>query len=251
MAVSILFCLSCGQVTARPAAEEVTSTVADSLYQAENYQGAAATYQKLLQTHGATSELYYNLGNCYYKLDDIPHSILCYERAAVLDPSDADTRANLLLARSKTIDKVVPPSEMFFVTWWRSFSNLATINEWALLAVCLFVLMLVGCLVYFFMADLKWKKTGFYGSVASLLLCILANGCVITQYRVLKYRNAAVVLAPAVSVKSSPSESGTDLFVIHGGSRVEILDQTMKSWREVKLEEGKQGWVPVQALEVI
>lgn len=228
-----------------------TAASADSLYQAQDYQGAAQVYSRQLQEQGANAATYYNLGNCYYKMDDIPHSILCYERAAILDPSDADTRANLLLARSKTVDKVVPPSEMFFVTWWRTFTHYASMDEWAVIAVSAFVLMLLGWLAYFFAPEMKWRKTGFYLAVAFLLTSLLSNGCVLTQYRTHVYRNSAVVLVSAVTVKSAPSESSTDLFVMHGGARVEILDRTMKQWREVKLEEGKQGWVLASALETI
>ena len=105
-----------------------TKVDADALYEKERYREAADAYESVLKEQGVAAEVYYNLGNCYYKLDVIPLAVLNYERAILLDPGDADIRANLALARGKTIDKVVPPSEMFFVTWYRSLVNLMSVD---------------------------------------------------------------------------------------------------------------------------
>lgn len=227
-----------------------TKAEADALYQKENYQAAAKAYESILQ-EGVASEVYYNLGNCYYKMDEIPRAILNYERAFKLSPGDNDTRTNLALARGKTIDKVVPPSEMFFVTWWRNLTNCMKLDSWCILGVVSFVLMLCGLCAYLFLSGLTLRKTGFYGAVAMLVLCIIANLAAITQHSYFKAQDAAIVMSPAVTVKSSPSNTSTDLFIIHEGSKVEILDSSMKEWIEVKFEEGKQGWVPLADVEII
>lgn len=228
----------------------VSKDVADSLYEKEHYAEAARIYEQLLHL-GPSFTLYYNLGNCYYKLDDIPYAIVNYERAALLNPADADTRANLALARSKTIDKVTPPSELFFVTWWKNLSNLASIPTWAAVAVASFVLLLIAFLLYVFADSPRLRKVSARIAVLMLLLTVFTNLFILTQHHVLSRRSGAVVIAPAVTVRSTPSDSGTDLFVIHAGSKVEILDKTMRQWREVRIEEGKQGWVPADVLEVI
>ena len=228
-----------------------TKVDADALYEKERYREAADAYESVLKEQGVAAEVYYNLGNCYYKLDVIPLAVLNYERAFLLDPGDADIRANLALARGKTIDKVVPPSEMFFVTWWRDLTNCMSINAWTILGVSAFILMLVGVLVYIFMSQLTVRKIGVYGAMIMLVIVIIANLAAISQYADLSHRDTAIILAPAVTVKSSPSETSTDLFLIHEGSKVEILDASMKDWMEVKFEEGKQGWIPVNTLEVI
>jgi len=106
-------------------------------------------------------------------------------------------------------------------------------------------------LAYMFHTNLKIRKVGAYGAITLFLLVILANLCALTQHQFLAKRSYAIMIAPATTVKSSPSESSTDLFIIHEGSKVEILDNTMKGWREVKLEEGKQGWVEMNSLEMI
>ena len=229
----------------------VTKAEADALYEKEQYGDAAAAYESILKQEGVVAEVYYNLGNCYYKLDEIPMAVLNYERAFLLDPGDADIRANLALARGKTIDKVVPPSEMFFVTWWRDLTNCMSINAWTVLGIVAFVLMLLGVLAYMFMSQMTVRKIGVYGAMAMLVVIIIANLAALSQHTDLTHRNTAIILAPAVTVKSSPSETSTDLFLIHEGSKVEILDNSMKEWLEVKFEEGKQGWVPVSTLEII
>ena len=228
----------------------VSKVEADKLYTQENYAEAAEAYQAVLQS-GVAAEVYYNLGNCYYKLDKIPMAILNYERALLLAPADADIRANLALARGKTVDKVIPPSEMFFVTWWRNLTNSMSIDAWSTLGLAAFVVILLGLLAYMFATPLWARKLGVYGAMALFLFMLVANLAALSQYAGLKHHDTAIVLSPAVSVKSSPSERSTDLFLIHEGSKVEILDNSMKDWIEVKFEEGKQGWIPTNTAEVI
>ena len=105
--------------------------------------------------------------------------------------------------------------------------------------------------MYMFLTSLALRKCGFYGAVAMLVLTLVANLSAISQHADQVHRSTAIIMAPAVTVKSSPSQTSTDLFLIHEGSKVVILDATMRDWMEVQFEEGKQGWVPVSALEVI
>lgn len=229
----------------------ITKADADALYEKGNYEEAAAAYESLLKVEGLAAEVYYNLGNCYYKLDKIPFAVLNYERALLLDPGDGDIRANLALARGKTVDKVVPPSEMFFVTWWRDLTNCMSMDSWTIVGFSAFILMLIGILVYRFVPQLLARKIGFYSAMFLFALVIIANFAAFSQHRDLTHRNTAIILAPSVVVKSSPSDRSTDLFLIHEGSKVEILDNSMKEWMEVKFEEGKQGWIPVNVAEII
>ena len=229
----------------------ITKADADALYEKGNYEEAAAAYESLLKVEGLAAEVYYNLGNCYYKLDKIPFAVLNYERALLLDPGDGDIRANLALARGKTVDKVVPPSEMFFVTWWRDLTNCMSMDSWTIVGFSAFILMLIGILVYRFVPQLLARKIGFYSAMFLFALVIIANFAAFSQHRDLTHRNTAVILAPSGVVNSSPSDRSTDLFLIHEGSKVEILDNSMKEWMEVKFEEGKQGWIPVNVAEII
>ncbi|MBR3091570.1 MAG: tetratricopeptide repeat protein [Bacteroidaceae bacterium] len=231
--------------------EGATKEAADSAYKKDDFETAAQMYESLLAIEGESPVYYYNLGNCFYKLDNIPQAIICYERAFLLDPGDADIRANLALARGKTVDKVTPPSEMFFVTWARSVVNCMSIDKWAVVAIASFILMLLLFLAYLFTSAIWMRKTGFYGAVVMCVVCVVANLAAYSQHRTLTNRDYAIVIAPSIVVKSSPNESSTELFVIHEGSKVHVEDASMKGWREIKLEEGKIGWVPVDAIEVI
>ncbi|MDE7118367.1 MAG: tetratricopeptide repeat protein, partial [Bacteroidaceae bacterium] len=170
-----------------------TKVEADALYEKEKYTEAAQAYEALLNTEGVTAEVYYNLGNCYYKLDQIPLAVLNYERAFLLNPGDADIRANLALARGKTIDKAVPPSEMFFVTWWRDMTHCMSLNGWMVLGVTAFVLMLAGLLLYMFMSQLTLRKCGFYGAVAMLVLTIVANLAALSHHADQTQRSTAII----------------------------------------------------------
>ena len=228
-----------------------TKSQADELYKKEKYADAAQVYEKILKNEGVAAEVYYNLGNCYYKMDEIPHAVLNYERAHLLSPGDDDIRANLVLARSKTIDKTTLASEMFFVTWWRALVNSMSVHAWVILAIGSFILMLIGILVYFFVPVVTVRKVGVYGAFVMLFVVFISNIAAYSQNELIENRMTAIVMAPAVTVKSSPAINSTDLFVIHEGTKVEILDNQMKGWREVKFEEGKQGWVPKEAIEEI
>jgi len=231
--------------------QAVTKTEADALYGKEEYQKAAKAYEAILAKEGVAAEVYYNLGNCYYKMDNIPLAVLNYERALVLSPGDGDIRANLAFARGKTIDKVTPPSEMFFITWWRDFTHIQSLSAWATCAATCFILALLSLLFYFLAFNMTVRKTGFYLGLALMALMVLANLAAYSQYTETANHAAAVVMSPAVSVKSSPSDHSTDLFLIHEGTKVEILDRTMQDWYEIKFEEGKQGWLPAETVEII
>lgn len=126
-----------------------------------------------------------------------------------------------------------------------------SISRWMWLAVSAFVLMLSGIFVYAFFSPLILRKIGVYGAFVLFFVVLLSNFSACSQRRQLSERHSAIVISPVVSIKSSPSESSTDLFIVHEGSKVEIIDSSVKGWREIKFEEGKMGWLPVESIEVI
>ncbi|MBQ4386043.1 MAG: BatD family protein [Prevotella sp.] len=228
----------------------VTKAEADSAYAKEQYQQAARDYEALLR-QGVSAELYYNLGNCYYRMDQITQAVLSYERALLLSPGDRDIRFNLQMARSKTIDKITPESEMFFVTWYRSLVNLQSVDAWARLALIALVVAIVLALVYLFSDRIWLRKVGFFGGIALLLVFVLSNLFAWQQKRGLDHRTGAVIVRSAVNVKSTPSQNGTDLFILHEGTRVTITDDSMRGWKQVRVADGKEGWLETKEIEVI
>lgn len=228
----------------------ITKQDADAEYSKGNYQQAIKDYEELLKA-GESAELYYNLGNAYYRTENITRSVLNYERALLLNPADEDIRFNLQMARSKTIDKITPESEMFFFTWYRSLVNLMTIDNWARLAIVSIILTLILALVYLFASHLTLRKIGFYGGVLFLVIFLLSNLFAFQQKQMLMKRNGAIVIAPSVSIKKTPEANSTDQGVIHEGTRVDIIDDTMRDWKEIHLADGREGWIPTSQIEKI
>lgn len=227
-----------------------TKAEGDSAYIKNDFASAIQIYESLLQ-QGEAPEIYYNLGNCYYKTDDIARAILNYERALLLSPGNADIRANLEIARSKTIDKVTPVPEIFFITWIKSLVNSQSSDAWARTGIVSFLLLLVSLAIFFFTQHIKWKKIGFSAAILFLIVTVLSNLFASQQESYLTDRNDAIILSPSVTVRSTPSESGTSLFILHEGRKVEIKDNSMREWKEIRLEDGKVGWVPSSSIEVI
>ena len=147
----------------------VTKAEADSAYVRGEYQQAITQYESLLK-QGASADLYYNLGNAYYRTENITRAVLNYERALLLAPSDRDIRFNLQMARSKTTDKITPEQEMFFVTWYHSLVNLASVDGWARTALLSLALAIVLALLYLFSERIWLRKVGFFGAIFALTL---------------------------------------------------------------------------------
>lgn len=224
--------------------------LADSAFAQENYKTAADNYLRLTR-QGVNADVYYNLGCCYYRMDEIARSILWFERAAMLSPADEDIQFNLDMARSKTVDRITPRHEMFFVSAWHSFSNIMSIDTWAKVSLFIFFFSLALLALYIFSSAVLVRKCGFFGSILCLLLVIVFNLCAYTQRVNIEERSSAIIMTPAVTIKSTPSQSGADLFVLHEGTHVEILDNTMKEWVEIQIADGKVGWMPRNLMEII
>ncbi len=231
-------------------ANAITKDNADTEYKKGNYLQAVKDYQELLKG-GPSAELYYNLGNAYYRLENITQAVLAYERALQLSPGDDDIRFNLQMARQKTIDKITPESEMFFVTWWNQLVSIMGVDTWAytaLISLALFVLLL---LVYLMADRVALRKLGFYGGLLLLLLFVLSNVCAAIQRSHIEERSGAVVISSSASVKKIPTATSAEAFLLHEGTKVKIRDRSIKNWFGVKLEDGREGWIESRHLEII
>lgn len=231
-------------------ATAITKQNADTEYRKGNYQQAIKDYEELLRS-GISADLYYNLGNAYFRTDNITRAVLSYERARLLSPGDEDINFNLQFARSKTIDKITPAGEMFFVTWYRSLVNLYSVDGWARCCIISIILALVAVLVYLFAPKVALRKAGFFGGILLFALFLLGNLFAYQQKQMLEDRSGTIVVSPTVSVKKTPAKSSADQFVIHEGTRVEITDNTMDGWRGIRLADGREGWVETRQLEDI
>jgi len=228
-----------------------TLAEADSAYIQGDYLTAIGIYEWVVENQGVNATLYMNLGNCWLKRDEIAKAILYYERAYLLDPSDPDIRFNLELARTKTVDKVNAVNQLFITVWFKKLLAVLDVNEWAVLTVILFALTILLVGVFLFSKKSGMRKISFSFSAFFLLLSILSFIFATTQMGNLKERDTAIIMSPSVTVKSTPTSAGTDLFIIHEGRKVKILDSSMKEWVEIRLEDGNTGWIPVNVMEII
>lgn len=235
----------------QPTVTQATKAEADSAYIRNDFAAAVEMYESILKNEGESSDIYYNLGNSYYKMNNIAKAVLNYERALLLNPGNGDIRFNLELARSKTVDKVTPHSEMFFVTWTQSLINSMSEKAWARTGIITFILTLLTLSLFIFGKCVILKKIGFIAAICFFLITILANVFASEQKAELINHDNAIIMAPSVTVKSTPNQSGTDLFILHEGRKVMIKDNTMKEWKEIKLEDGNVGWVPTSVIEII
>ena len=231
-------------------AKAVTKNNADTEYQKGNYQQAIRDYEEILK-NGESAEIYFNLGNAYYRTDNITKAVLNYERARLLSPGDDDINFNLQFACSKTIDKITPQSEMFFVTWYKSLVNFTSVDNWAKTGILCIVMALLLVLLYLFGPQLMLRKIGFFGGLAFFVIFLLSNLFAFQQKQALDNRTGAIIISPSVNIKKTPAKNSADQFVLHEGTRVVIIDKGMTDWRCIRVGDGREGWIETKAIEEI
>ena len=225
-------------------------TQADSAYARADYETAVKLYGELAEQN-LTADVCYNLGCAYYRIDDIAHSVLWFERALKLNPSDKDVLFNLELARTKTIDKIIPQHEFILFTYFRLMTNWFSLRTWTIVSILCFVLMLASLLFFWASGSVSVRKLTFSLAIVLLLVTILSNVCAMQQRNFKQTHTSGIITTPAVTVKSTPADNGNDLFVLHKGAKVEIQDSSLKEWCEVSIADGKVGWIPKKAFDLI
>lgn len=219
-------------------------------YEKGDFTKATELYQSLADEKYQSADLYLNLGNAYYKSGNIAKAILNYERGLLIAPGDADLKTNLEISRLKTVDKIEPVGEIFLNRWIDSVRNLYSSNQWAIIAVVSFILLL-GCFALYFIGGKIWmKKVAFFAALLLILTTIFANLSSAEQKRKMVNHDHAIIFTQSVTAKSTPSESGTDLFVLHEGAKVKLKSK-VGNWNEVELADGNVGWIPSDKLEII
>lgn len=228
----------------------ISKSLADSAYIRSDFTTAIQIYEMILRK-GESADIYYNLGNSYYKVGDIAKAILNYERALILKPANEDVISNLEIARGKTVDKVTDVPELFFITWLKVIINSMGIQSWAIIAISFFLLFIASIYFFFFSTKIVARKIFFSLALFFLVFCVIANISAAFQRRVRLNRMNAIIISPSVTIRSTPNDNGTSLFILHEGRKVFIKDDSMKDWKEIQLEDGNVGWVKKNDLEVI
>jgi tetratricopeptide (TPR) repeat protein len=223
-------------------------TIGIDAYKAKKYQQAIDAYQKLISDGYRNAAVYYNLGNSYYKTDRISLAILNYERALRLAPSDEDIRFNLKVANLKTVDRITPVPQLYIVSKWQNFVSSQSSKSWAVFSLVCVWLALVAFALYLFVSSIR--RLGFFSGAALLLFSLLFFYLSYTQGQSENGAGQAILTTANTYIKSAPDTAGTDLFMIHEGTKLNILDK-VGSWSKVRLADGKVGWVEQGTFSVI
>lgn len=247
MKIFSLFFLFAFSLLPQVSASDDIRTQADSAYMTERYAEALKLYQEL----EPSASTLYNIGNCYYRLDSLSAAILFYERAHLLSPGNDNIKFNLALAQGKTVDKAAPRHEFFFVGWYRTLCHIMSVDAWAYVAVAAFLLALLFLAWHILWASGRVGKITLGVSIVAFAVCVLSNVFAFSQHYQLTHRTGAVVMLQSVPVRSTPDQGGKELFVLHAGTRVEVVDSSLEDWSEVELSDGKRGWIKRSAIEVI
>ncbi len=241
-----------GSVSSLPPALDAGKSIAQAQqsYDAADYAQAIQLYEGLIAQRGASAALYYNLGCAYFKQKEYARAILNLERCLLLNPGDEDAKVNLAMAQAQTVDKIETITPPVFVTWSNALRDCFSALVWSRLVIVCFLLFLVFSAVYFFGRKRGLRRFGFYLALLALALAAVSYFYADAQNNRLVHRDYAIVMAPTVTVRSSPADSGTQLFTLHEGTKVR-LRSTLSGWAEIELSDGNVGWLPQSSVEVI
>ncbi|HNQ66958.1 MAG TPA: tetratricopeptide repeat protein [Bacteroidales bacterium] len=218
-------------------------------YLNSDFEKALAIYEDINSKGYCSADLFFNMGNCYYNLGDLANAIYFYEKAIVLNPSDEDILHNLQIANSKIKNKTDIVPEVFYLRWYKSIVSLFSTDKWAILSIIFFILCLGTISLYLFSKRIILRKTGFYSAILLFILSIFSLIFSIGQAKLITNNNFAIIFETSL-VKSGPSDESTNLFEVNEGLKVEITD-SLNSWYNVKLADGKQGWIIAENVKKI
>lgn len=223
---------------------------ANDAYKNANYKAATQMYEHLVQSGVESAEVYFNVGNCYYKSGKIASAILNYHRAQRLDPTDDDISFNLSLAESRITDKIDPAPQFFIVKWWRLLVGLQTASVWSGIGVTFLWVLFIVAGVFFASSSPALKKAMFTTGIVSVCVIALMFIFAYRQHKTTMRDESGIVFASSVSVKSEPQEESKDLFTLHEGTHLEILGGE-GSWCKVRIADGSVGWLRRNTIQII
>lgn len=215
-----------------------------------NYDKAIEEYSAILDGGEYSMKLYYNLANAYFKTGAMGKAILYYNKALRIAPSQEDIRHNLALAEAQTKDRIAVIPEFFLNRWMRIVRNSMSCTAWSVLSLLMLGVMLAFGLLFLLASRIRWRKMGFYGALSAFVLFVATTSFAVSSRNDMLSHNEAIVMGTAISVKSSPDRSATDLFVLHEGTKVKVLTE-VDEWVEVVIADGKKGWTLKNNIETI
>ncbi|WP_299105144.1 tetratricopeptide repeat protein [uncultured Tenacibaculum sp.] len=214
---------------------------ANMLYKEGKYTEAIEKYNQIIAEGNVSSELYYNLGNCYYKLNKVAPTIYNYEKALQLNPLNEDAQNNLIFAKRLTLDRIEALPKSIFQKINENFLQKFTYNSWAIFSILFSVLASVLFLLFYFSYSPNQKRLYFTTSIISFILLAITLVITFNQYDQEKNNIQAIVFPEQIEIKNAPTKNSDDVFTLHEGTKVKVLD-TVDNWKKIKLADGKIGW---------
>jgi|WetSurMetagenome_2_1015567.scaffolds.fasta_scaffold326440_1 tetratricopeptide (TPR) repeat protein len=268
----LLFCYSANSTFSQPSVSELPQTITQQKgvitgpgipestsdkfnkgvisFTSGNYKEALQLWTEIYNTGYRSSNLDFNIGNANFKLNNIPAAILFYERAYLLNPTDEDINYNLQIARTLIVDRFQEIPELFFIKWYNFVSLILSTNTWSRISLISFIIFILALSLYIYSLNYRYKVLGFWLAFSFVVLS-LTSYTLSSRNKILVYdSHKAIISSPLVNGKSSPDKSGTDLFVLHEGTKVSIEDE-VGEWLEIRLTDGNIGWVPLNSLNII
>ncbi|MFD1161213.1 tetratricopeptide repeat protein [Hwangdonia seohaensis] len=223
---------------------------ANTLYNQGKYAEAIDKYTAILETGNHSTELYFNLANAHYKLNNIAPSIYFYEKALLLSPHDDEIKNNMAFAKNMTIDAIDVVPESGISKFIKSTTNMMAYDVWAKISVALVLCFVILFLIYYFAYSTINKRLAFIGSLTSLFLMCVSLTFAFHKFNIDKKNKPAIVFAQESKVKSEPNSRSEESFRLHEGTKVQVLD-TVNEWKKIKLADGKTGWISSNDIKLL
>lgn len=219
-------------------------------YNQKQYPEAIALYGKIISNGNESYSLYYNLGNAYFRNNENAQAVLFYEKALKLAPNNEDIKHNIEVVNSKLIDKVEMVPELFYKRWWKQILNMMDIDILATLNILLITFALILIAVYIAVSNLLIRKISFWTGIALFLFFSIGVAAASQRNHYLTEQHEAIIFIQNVNIKSSPDENSKDIFVLHEGTKVKLLD-VVAEWQEIRIANGSTGWIKTSDIRKI
>ncbi len=219
-------------------------------YNGKQYTQAIELYNKIISGGYESYALYFNLGNAHFRNNDNTEAIIFYEKALKIAPNNGDIKHNIEVANSKIIDKVEKVPELFYKRWWKYLLNLMDLDMLATVNILLLTVGLILIALYIAVSNTLVRKFTFWSGLGLLLLFGVGTIAASQRNHYLNSQHEAIVFEPTVNIKSSPDENSKDIFVLHEGTKVVLLD-IVADWQEIRIANGSVGWIKISYLKKI
>ena len=223
---------------------------ANMAYQKLDFGQSIRLYEELIQNKNISASIYYNLGNAYFKNGNFAKAILNYERALKLTPDDEEITFNLKIASLKVVDKMESVPEIFYKKWINKFATLFSSKSWTLLFITLIWLLFASATFYFIGRSVRIKKISFVLMITFLFMSVSIGVIAARSHAITYVDKKGIIMSSSVYVKSSPDEKGNDLFILHEGTKIEILDN-LNNWNKIRIANGGIGWMQSEDMTII